>query len=103
MWESGLELSTSFFNMSIIFYIMFIFMALGISIKIKHIMNVLVIQLPHNGMGYYAAPMVLINHILLSLSCALFLFFAKAKMKYCFWQEIFIVSAKITLGRQQFK
>lgn len=54
-------------------------------------------------MGYYAAFMVLINNIMLSLSCALFLFFAKAKMKYCFWQEIFTVSAKITLGRQQFK
>lgn len=30
MWKSGLELSTSFFNMSIIFYIMFICMALRV-------------------------------------------------------------------------
>ena len=30
MWESGLELSTSFFNMSIIFYIMFICMTLRV-------------------------------------------------------------------------
>lgn len=80
MWEFGLKIATHFVMYCQLYFVICLCIALGIFIKIKHIMKALVTIITHRkGMGCDAASIFLIKNTVLSLLCALFHFLLKKR------------------------